>query len=228
MAQFVTLKPLSKVFEDAAFKKDAKAIADLPGEIFSSVVQQLSNCSKFMPSENLEAFFKEIIPDDPVASALKRLVWNMHEYLASYFGGESSDLFEEVKDALLESDDGFDKPLFEARLKELIEAGACVARQLKAQRLATATSQTFHSMTIVSDMRPVFDRSKTTVDGVVTVNTLTILVYQDGFPKHYDYVVSLDDLKKIKKSAEEAIQKNEVITTLCDRLSLEVVHVEGE
>jgi len=100
-------------------------------------------------------------------------------------------------------------------------------RQAKAERLAVATSMRVEAVDLVCDIRPVFDDSRTNVEGVIPFTTLKVVATGvDQFPISFEAVLSASDVLALLKKAELAVAKLNALGRLAERTNLPVPSVD--
>jgi hypothetical protein len=100
-------------------------------------------------------------------------------------------------------------------------------RQAKAERLAVATGLRAETVDLVCDIRPVFDDSRTNVEGVIPFTTLKVVASGvDKFPVSFEAVLSASDVLALLKKAEDAVAKLNALGELAERAELPVPSVD--
>jgi len=80
---------------------------------------------------------------------------------------------------------------------------------------------------LVCDIRPVFDDSRTNVEGVIPFTTLKVVATGvDQFPISFEAVLSASDVLALLKKAELAVAKLNALGRLAERTNLPVPSVD--
>ncbi len=94
-----------------------------------------------------------------------------------------------------------------ARLSQLIQNYPSLVRYRKAQRLRKLTGRVAASVDVVCDLRPVFDQSRTVVEGLIPLTILRV-GYRDGDGSGVlEVLLSGEDLEELAREVERAKQK---------------------
>lgn len=82
-----------------------------------------------------------------------------------------------------------------------------MVRYRKAERLKTLTGRMAESLEIICDLRPVFDHSRSVVEGLIPVTTLRVAYQTNEGGNSVEVQLSGDDLENLAKEVERAKQK---------------------
>lgn len=97
--------------------------------------------------------------------------------------------------------------LIRDRLSRLVRDYPALMRYRKAQRLRTLTGRMVDSVAIICDLRPVFDQSRTVVEGFIPMTTLRVAYQNNEGSGSLEVSLSTDDLNTLGEEVERAKQK---------------------
>jgi hypothetical protein len=98
------------------------------------------------------------------------------------------------------------------RLTRLVRDYPSLVRYRKAQGLKTRTGRTAESITITCDLRPVFDQTRQTVEGLLPLMTLRVGSSNNEGNDSLEVLLSAEDLDTLGKEVEKAKQKLEALS----------------
>jgi hypothetical protein len=93
------------------------------------------------------------------------------------------------------------------RLSRLVRDHPALVRYRKAQRLKTRTGRMADAIDITCDLRPVFDQSRTVVEGLIPITTLRVVYSNNDRSESFEVLLSADDLNTLSEEVEKAKQK---------------------
>jgi hypothetical protein len=93
------------------------------------------------------------------------------------------------------------------RLTRLIRNYPALARYRKAQRLKTLTGKTADSVELICDLRPVFDQSRTVVEGLIPLATLRLSYQGTDGTEVLEVFLSGETLDDLADEVDKAKQK---------------------
>lgn len=114
-------------------------------------------------------------------------------------------------------------------IRLLVKNAPGFLRQWKAEQLVAATGRQVEELTIVCDLRPVFDMSRTAVEGMMIVNTMHVrFTGEDGLPRDIDLRLDEKQLTGFRDKLNTAVAKTEVLRKLLDEKTLPLVPIDEE
>jgi len=100
-------------------------------------------------------------------------------------------------------------------------------RQAKAERLAGATGLRAEMVDLICDMRPVFDDSRTRVEGLIPFTTLKVVAAGvDKFPVSFEAILSASDVQALLEKAKHAVSKLNALGRLAEDAKRQVPSVD--
>jgi len=93
------------------------------------------------------------------------------------------------------------------RLQRLIRPYPALARYRKAQRLRTVTGRTAQALELICDLRPVFDQTRTVVEGLIPLTLLRVVYQSSDGSGALEVLLSTDDLDNLASEVDRARQK---------------------
>lgn len=183
---------------------DLVLIADLKPELLEEVSQRLSAIPGFLEPARLHEMLQELTKDSRVAEALVRALRSIEpdhreEFLASleHLPREESGELDSQRLARLKDN-----------LAKLVQPYAAMKRFEKAVRLAEATGNRFYSVELLCDLRPIFDDTRTKIEGMIPYTRLHLVaIGEDGLPLSFEVELSRQDVSDLSDKARKAEQK---------------------
>jgi hypothetical protein len=134
-------------------------------------------------------------------------------------------------DQVDEGNDGFSLEELQ-RLRQLRNRLAShwssIERQAKAERLGKATGQALEKIELICDLRPIFNSTRTQVEGLIPITTLRVTVEgPDGLPTALEAILSREDVDRLSEIASHAKAKLEALVNLSSRFDIEIPHTES-
>lgn len=208
--------------------RDAKIILDLPVDDLNAIRTDLEQFPGFLDRNKLRELLLHRVPDVTNRKGLARFITTFGERV--HRTGESIDTLvrqieewmkEKAEEAQIIQQDQIAE--LRRRLKVLLAPLPCLVRQAKAEKLSTATGQPLESVEIICDVRPVFDKNRNTIDGMIPF-TLLRVVYKgaDGLPVAVETILSEKDVHSLADAAQKAQQKLKRIHELLLEKGIEV------
>jgi hypothetical protein len=109
------------------------------------------------------------------------------------------------------------------RILRLFASAPSLERQAKAVELSSATGQRLQEMKLICDLRPVFNKERNQIEGVLPITTIRLVCEgADGLPLSFDAVMSEVDVDQLFEIASYAKQKLASIRELSDRMNLPI------
>lgn len=197
-----------------ALADDLKQIAELGTEPLEQLVASLDTAAQTLvkPADLRKAIISSVPKE--AAGAVEKLLIGLST-LRRDSDASIEDIFAALgeagarfswKESLLRSWQAVQAPL-----RALLEKPS-VSATAKAVDLLYDYDHFFSSAKILTDIRPVFDDSKTKMVGA-TVNQTFRLQYSDGAGTSTDIslIIDLDDIERLRKLCDEAIQKERIV-----------------
>lgn len=194
--------------------RDAKTLLALETGQIEAVRRELEAFPGFLDRKKTEELLASVTEDRRTCSALARLIVNLDRRLRAT--GQAvdqllSDIGEWLKDEGNQRKGLLSESEFKevkARLPLLLRAFPGLERQAKAERLSQATGLPLEKIEIICDLRPVFDKEREQVEGMIPYTTLRIVCKgADGLPVALDAVLSQQDVSQLAKASANAEKK---------------------
>lgn len=199
-----------KVFRSSAFRGDAELVAQVPQQEFDAVMARVAATPGFLSDRALAKLLAESVTHPDQRSALAKFL----SYFArnrSVRGDEASGYAEkvaaEILGALGDKIAADTRETLVARLPLLLAPRPAIDRQVKAEGLLRKAGRRALSLDLVSDLRPVFDESRATVEGMIPVTTLRILGPQGLMEQPFEVQLSEKQLKDLAEKTALALKK---------------------
>jgi hypothetical protein len=213
--------------------RDAKVLLGIEPELLKSAAESLRAYPGFLDHRATQDVLCSLIGDEDACRAVTRVVVNVDKILRASSQSLSRLLSDEVrwlgtegsqpKERLSRSEfDGLRE-----RMPLIIQRFPGLDRQAKAQRLAEATGLPLERIDIICDLRPVFDRDREQVEGVMPYTALKIVCKGvDGLPVTLEAVLSHRDVAQLAKASSEAEKKLARLRELLNEKDLRIPHVD--
>jgi hypothetical protein len=194
--------------------RDTKTLLDLETGQIEAVRRELEAFPGFLDQTKTEKLIGSVIEDRRTCGALARLIANLDrrlratgqgvDGLLSHIGEWLKDEANQRKSLLSESE--FEQ--VKARLPLVLRPIPGLERQAKAERLSQATGLPLEKIEIICDLRPVFDKERDHVEGVIPYTTLRIVCKgADGLPVALEAILSQQDVSRLAKASANAEKK---------------------
>jgi hypothetical protein len=199
--------PFSFVEPGAEFFRDARLILELPLDRLEAIADRLASSPFFFDQQTLKNELSDLLSDEDS----KRLI-RLITYLVKTGCLDSESLLKRIHNSSTQSET---TEFTQEELVELAKRSPIIlrefpgfTRQSKADRLAEATGQPLEEFQLLCDLRPVFNKDRTAIEGILPVTTIR-LTSKDaaGLPVSFESVLSLEQLDNFAKKLSEAQQK---------------------
>ncbi|MCX7424174.1 MAG: hypothetical protein NTW96_00830 [Planctomycetia bacterium] len=213
--------------------RDAKVLLGIEPGLLKATAQDLEAYPGFLDELATSQVLWSRIEDEDACQAIARLIVNVDKILRAssqslnqllsdegrWLGAEDS----QQKERLSRSDfDGLKE-----RMPLIIQRFPGLDRQAKAQRLTEATGLPLERIEMICDLRPVFDKDRNQVEGVMPYTTLKIVCKGvDGLPVALEAVLSQQDVAQLAKASSNAEKKLARLRELLNEKHLPIPRVD--
>ena len=194
--------------------RDAKILVEIPKENLDSMHGDLLGQSDFVDPKRLAQILGRHLGDAAKARRLARFISvsrnqqritnrTIEEWVERIEAWTASD---ENKNENLLSEDDLD--VLKHRLPMFLGPMPCLERQAKAERLANITGHPLENLQIICDLRPIFDDTRESVEGMIPYTILKVVCTgEDGMPLSLEAILSETDVDRLAEGAEKAKKK---------------------
>jgi hypothetical protein len=232
MTVFYFRGPRPEMPSPASVVEAAKAVLGEPDETLKRLAAELAAAKGYLSDAGLKAILMRELGDEKRASRFETFL-QMGEVFVQDRGGIDG-LISTLEKWQITSDRKSQTTLTSEELSGLkrvlpliIKPYPARQRQAKAERLAAATGLRAETVDLVCDLRPVFDDSRTNVEGVIPITTLKVVASgADRFPVSFEAILSASDVQALLKKTEAAVNKLNAIGRLAERAQLRVPSVD--
>ncbi len=212
--------------------RDAKALLDLDVEVIGSIRDELQAFRGFLDRGTIEGIVHSYVANEESCHRLARLIVDIDGRFRAT--GQNVDEFLSRIQEWLDDEENQRKGLLcEQEFAELRERLPLVVgpfpgrtRQAKAARLSQATGLPLEKIEIICDLRPVFDKDKESVEGMIPYTTLRIVCKgADGLPVALEAILSNDDVAQLAEASGDAKKKLARLGKLMQEKELTVPHI---
>jgi hypothetical protein len=221
---------LRSVFSSQAFLEDSLEIARLDAEHVFALSEALAKSSDFLDTRALRQVVNQHIHDENAQDVTARFIRNFSQYHQGSRGDITQFVqrCEEMLRKAVAAKADFPIDEFLLRFRQLVCESAGLAKQWKAERLSSQTGIEIDKVSILCDMRPIFDTSRQNIDGIVLISTMKIEFDDSECSKSVEVRLTKSDLARLRDEATSALSKIEAIGSLCERSNLRVANTESE
>jgi hypothetical protein len=207
------------LFSSPEFIRDAKVLIGVPEELLAELYSRLDeitfhgldtivSCADSVQNREQRTALRNALQSLP--QLLERSGLSLEKYTASIRELVS----EELKDHFSESE----RAVLANLLIKLSKPTEGMKRQRKAERISREIGATLKDFEILTDMRPVFDDARQTIDGFAVVTTAVLRIRDQGLPSELTVHLTTEQLEDIATKIKLAQQKINVATKyLTDR-----------
>jgi hypothetical protein len=203
---------IRELMRNPGFFRDLVTLNELSDDDLSLAVTHLLAAKGFVGSKRIARLLGQVLGVE-FANALGNFVFHFASFatdgltpgdVARKFGTELRRIFGRPNAEA----PPFDLPRVTARLEVLGQSFPAVERQIKSSELARAIGQTVERAAVICDLRPVFDVTRTNIEGLVPVITLK-LVLDAGADEEEEVeaVLSIEKLGELQQALEETRRK---------------------
>jgi len=190
---------------------DLLEISRVPLGVIEQIGASVAEATGFLDEPRLEDLVGQVIQEEKSADAVVSALRNLRPTAVE----DTLKAIEDWRKINPRNAERFSDEAFasvQAALPRLIRPSEALDRQRKAKRLRTLTGHQANEVEIVCDVRPVFNRGRTAIEGFVTQTTLK-LVYetQTDDAGCIEVVLPPDLLHELLDKAEKAKKKIEVL-----------------
>ncbi len=194
---------------------DLKEVAALSATDVKALSQRLADAKGFLDPKALAATIRQVVHEENAAQSVQRALRNLgprdiEPLLKALSDQGQEEGFPLAKDSL----DRLAKIL-----PELIQTYPALARFEKAERLAKLTGQQLESVDLVCDLRPIFDESRTQLEGMMPYTRLRLVAKgADGLPNAFEAELSEQAVHDLAGKAAKAMEKLAVLRQTIERV----------
>jgi len=209
----------------AEFVEDARAVLSLQETQVRAISEALEEYTGFLDSDSIKSLLAAEIEDEELKKQLSRFISFLDKMLAQsgksprefidyvlkrFANPQSADRFSEAELSSLSE-----------RISTLVKDQSGFRRQRKAERLYDEIGIPVRDLKIICDLRPVFDKKRDNVDGMILVITLKVTATDvDGLPITLQAKLTEKQVADLAEKAEEAKQKLTVLRRLLEEKDL--------
>lgn len=197
-----------------ARSREFTELAQLGNAKLELVRHKLSSCrQKFLKLEQLSGFLADFL-DESDALRIASTAISLRR-IADRVEVSVDEVFDALTNGLLERGWGKDEI---ARWNEVSETLRKIVTDphielvIKTSDLYYKHQYHLHEMRVVTDIRPVLDENRTSIEAAIIKNTF-VIEYSDGNEedKHLQINLSYEDMKRIRNEFDRALSKTELI-----------------
>lgn len=187
---------------------DLKEVAALSDKDVKALSQLLADAKGFLDPKTLAATIRQVVHEENAAQSVRRALRNLGpkdvepllKALSDQGQEEGSPLAQDLLGRLAKI------------LPELIQTYPALTRFEKAERLARLTGQELESFELICDLRPIFDESRTRLEGMMPYTRLRLVAKgADGLPNAFEAELSEQAVHDLAEKAAKAIEKLDVL-----------------
>ena len=206
------------------FVEDARAILALQDVQVREISEALEHHTGFLDSDAIKSLVVPQVDDEEQRERLARFITFLDKMFAQS-GKLANDFVENVRKRLAEQSAGTfsdgDLLSLTERISALIKDQPGFKRQRKAERLYDEIGIPVRDLKIICDLRPVFDKKHTSVEGMILVTTLKVAAIDvDGLPITLQAKLTEKQVADLAEKAGEARQKLSVLRHLMEEKDL--------
>ncbi len=194
--------------------RDARILLTLEPAALKSIRDELQRYPGFLDRGTVEDILRSSVKEEEACRALTRLVTGIDNYLRNT-KQSAKDLLSQIERWLADDANrakGLLSPeefaVLQDRLPLIAGPYPGRVRQAKAERLSEATGLPLEQIEIICDLRPVFDKDRQTVEGMIPYTTLKVVCKGvDGLPVALGALLSHDDVVQLAEATADAKKK---------------------
>lgn len=187
---------------------DLKEVASLSDTDVKALSQRLTDAKGFLDPKTLAATIRQVVREEDTAQSVQRTLRNLEP-------DDVEPLLKVLSDRKQKKDLSLEQGVLDKLgqvLPKLIQAYPALTRFEKAERLAKLTGQQLESVELICDLRPIFNESRTRVEGMMPYTRLRLVATgADGLPNAFEAELSEQAVHDLAEKAEKAIEKLHVL-----------------
>lgn len=216
------------LWQSVEFTDDAHRLVQLDLTQVESAMRSLQNYDGFIDDQRTAEIIRSVVSDREAAESLTRFVLFQNNLRQGYTAALE---FVEalVNSPSVQSQDESKEfaPQFQARLMKVLSPIPGRQLQAKAEALFRATGAHGHEFRVICDMRPVFNDSADSIEGIFPVVHLRFVKHVGNQKDPVEIMVSHQDLATLKKQIERAEQKIATIKQFAPTANIPSVTISG-
>ena len=201
--------------------RDARVLLDFEESQLEAIREDLNKFPGFLEGTELESRLRSHVRDEESCRRLARLIgvaddrWRQLDHDVSHIIGQVEKWLADVtnqKKGLLSQEEF---QTLRKRLPIIIQRYPALDRQAKAESLAEATGQPLQKLELICDLRPVFDKARDKVEGMIPLTILKVVCTAvDGLPIAMEAILSEKDVARLAKATADAQRKLQKLRAL--------------
>ena len=204
---------------------DLRVLLQIPREQFERFQKALADYSGFLDQPGLLELLKGHFPDGALGDVIGRII-RFADSQRSIVQGYPERLFDRFTSLEENGKRIFSETeasLLKERLSQLVLNIPGLDRQTKAEELAAATGQRLQRIQLICDFRPIFDKKRETVEGLIPFTTLKLTCTgTDGLPVSMEAILSASDVERLCEAAGLAREKLQKLREMANRNQIRV------
>jgi hypothetical protein len=199
-----------RLFQSKPFVDDAVAIADIEPAKFELAMDRVEAQEGFLSGAQLRKVIADVL-DERQAKALVNFLINLRQ-LKSAGSGKDDNFLETTKKLIAAAKPAElnEKRMARVldRLPRILKQNPAIDLQAKAEGLAIRTGSTVDDISLVCDLRPVFDEKRERVEGMIPLTTLLLSVTRnDGESLVLESILTELEVARLCEEADRARKK---------------------
>lgn len=197
---------LERLLKSESFLSDAHNVAAIPDDTFSRALESVERAEGFVGWQRLQDVVQRHIEDQAQAQSLVAFIMNFDEL--------RRDLDVSPQDLALEAARKLPDALGEEERKRLLERlvratapKKGLERQAKAEAVVRRTGGHLDELSLISDLRPIFDDSREKIEGLVPMTTLKLIVHRADAIDVVEVSITEEELNQMAGQVEQAKRK---------------------
>jgi hypothetical protein len=167
--------------QDEDFLSDAKILLDIDDTKYSKLANSLIAEKDFIDRNKLNDIVQSVLGTNDQAKVISKIIWRLHKLMREQSNETLERSIELLGEAINEHSESLSKEQHGKlikRIEELVVSPQSLSRQQKAEELAESIGKELESLQLICDIRPVFDESRSNIEGAIPISML-ILDYAD-------------------------------------------------
>jgi hypothetical protein len=226
----ISMPPFSLIAEHLArdddFLADAKVLLAIDVPAYEALRKRLAEDKSFLDRDSLVQLVLSALGPGSPADEIGRIIWRFHRLVRQ----KSEEPLEKSQAILCDAIRKHSKKLSKEDREKLAEritalavAPQSLARHYKAEQLAESVGVKLLDAQLICDIRPVFDESRSEIEGAIPVSTLQLDIAQhDGSSSRIEVLVTEQQVLELCEKSQLAARKLSIIKRLLSAKSIAV------
>lgn len=197
---------LERLMKGEQFLSDARNVAVIPDDAFSAALEDVDHADGFVGWQRLQDILEAQVKDEAQAQSLAAFIMNFDD-LHRDLDISPEELAREAAQKLPSALNENERKVLGERLPRITAPKNGIARQAKVNAVARRTGGHLDELSLISDLRPIFDDAREEIQGFIPMTTLKLVVHRADSMDVVEVSITEEELNRMCEQAERAKRK---------------------